>query len=184
MKKNKTLLVVIILIILILLSLGIIFIINKQEASDENIAQMDETSEIEVEQGEKVSWEEERMEFYIPKDWSFSFTQDTTLSGIDITGEDIKLELRYLPVDEDYLWSQQNNVIYENSSSRLYTEEGKYIASLNLAIELTEENYETGETSIQNYALFMSILRGEKGAEELTPEEMASIKYILDEFDN
>ena len=195
-EKNKSSLVIVIFLLLLFLLGAVLvgkFVIGKEKDDDTQEEQIasnegnnddnDEgSSAIVVEQGEKITWESERKEFYIPKGWTYSIKDDLMLQEIDITGDGLQLQMKYLPVDNEYSWSEKSNIIYKNSASRLYLENGEYTVAFNLAMSITERDYETGETSEQDYALFMLILKDGKAISTLTLEEEATIKYILDEF--
>lgn len=185
-KKQKTILVVVILLLLVSL-LSVYFLVIKKPSNNElvstNDSETNNLEEITVEQGDKVIWESQRIEFYLPKGWSYQMTtNEEFMENIVLTGDDLTTTMEFAPVTDGSLWSKQDNILYETPTSVLYKDEGVYKAIFNATTTILEEDYESGESISKEYGLFLTIKRDGMGLDSLSTEEFSYIKFILDSY--
>jgi len=185
MNKKKTTTIVAIIIILLLITGSYFLFFNKNSGDLESNS--DQTTEeretIAVEQGDLFTIESENKSFYLPKGWtSKSSIDENFLENYTLEGDNLTLNLNFLPVDDGSQWSKQDNIEYSTPTSRLYKEDGVYKAIFNLSQTRIEEDFEKNTKSEQDYGLFLLINRDNEPIENLTTEEYSYIKFILDSF--
>jgi hypothetical protein len=190
-KDNRVWKLILVVIVLLLAIAGGYFLMSGNEENQETVLDTEEATppaidevEIVIEQGDKLVWPSESVEFYLPKEWTYDIsTGDIGMDVIRIQGDGLSLTMEYLPVPEGSLWSDQENTEYSTPTSRLFQEDGAYKAIFNMSISLIDENYETGEVSNQEYGLFLTIQKDGLEVDTLTDIELASLTFLLDSFD-
>jgi hypothetical protein len=186
MDKKKTTIIVAI-ILLLLLSTGGYFLFLKQDSGTDLDTNSEQTTEeretIDVEQGDLFTLESENKSFYLPKGWTSSKSiDDNFMETYTLSGDDLRLSLEFLPVEDGSQWSKQDNIEYSTSTSRLYKEGGVYIAIFNLSQTRIDQDFENNTKEEQDYGLFLIINKNNEPLETLTTEEYSYIKFILDSY--
>jgi hypothetical protein len=157
----------------------------EDETNEEEI-EAEESSEFEplpVEPGETLEWEGEQITMTLPLGW-------TAISSVDpnyneawtITAPELIIELAYLPIEDGYMWANWDNVVYKTSFAYLVMDQGEYKVALNRTLTLSSENFETGESTTQEYGLFMVLSRDGVGVTELSDQERSEIMFVLDDY--
>lgn len=184
-KKQKSILIIVILLLVSFLS--VYFLVIKKPPDKELVnttnIETNNVEEITVEQGDKVVWESQRTEFYLPKGWSYQIaTNNEFMENIILTGDDLTLTMEFIPVTDGSLWSKQDNILYETPTSVLYKDGEVYKAIFNATTTVVENDYESGESVSKEYGLFLTIKRHGVGLDSLSTEEFSYIKFILDSY--